>query len=149
MAFAAECAFDGMHVFQYSRRSGTAASRMDRHIPERVKKERSARLRLMAEAGQRELVKRSLEPKSTYSGRATRTGSGEGYRIRTSGCIDRFRLRSGVLEKRRVSAAYRDGVWVRFRRVGLQPGDHARRAGLVNSDHLELLYRLTSAVGPT
>jgi len=42
--------FAGMHVFRYSPRPGTPAAKMKDHLPDRVKKARSARLLALAEA---------------------------------------------------------------------------------------------------
>src|SRR3954470_937865 len=42
--FVRELELDGLHVFRYSRRPGTAATRMAGHVDERVKKRRAARL---------------------------------------------------------------------------------------------------------
>lgn len=47
-AFIREMEFAGMHVFRYSKRPGTAAARMRGHIPEDVKKARSASLHALA-----------------------------------------------------------------------------------------------------
>ena len=43
-AFIKEMEFGGLHVFRYSSRPGTPASRMKQQVPKHVKKERSARL---------------------------------------------------------------------------------------------------------
>ncbi len=48
-AFIAEMRFSGLHVFRYSRRPGTAASRMRSHISEDVKRDRSARLHALSD----------------------------------------------------------------------------------------------------
>jgi threonylcarbamoyladenosine tRNA methylthiotransferase MtaB len=48
-AFIREMDFAGMHIFRYSKRSGTAAARMRQHVPEEVKKQRSARLHAIAQ----------------------------------------------------------------------------------------------------
>jgi threonylcarbamoyladenosine tRNA methylthiotransferase MtaB len=48
-AFIREMAFAGLHVFRYSRRPGTAAARMRGHVPEAIRKERSARLRALSD----------------------------------------------------------------------------------------------------
>jgi len=47
--FIAEMDFAGLHVFRYSKRPGTAAARMRNHLPESVKKERSAHLHALSE----------------------------------------------------------------------------------------------------
>lgn len=48
-AFIRDIQFAGLHIFRYSKRAGTAAARMRNHVPEAVKKERSARLRLVSD----------------------------------------------------------------------------------------------------
>lgn len=45
--------FAGLHVFRYSPRPGTAAARMRGHVSETVKRERSARMIALGEAGER------------------------------------------------------------------------------------------------
>jgi threonylcarbamoyladenosine tRNA methylthiotransferase MtaB len=52
-AFVGEIDFAGLHVFRYSPRPGTAAARMKGHLPEVVKKARSARLLVLAAEGER------------------------------------------------------------------------------------------------
>lgn len=44
IAFIEEMKFAGLHIFRYSKRPGTPAARMKGHLPNAVKKERSARL---------------------------------------------------------------------------------------------------------
>ncbi|MBI5671313.1 MAG: tRNA (N(6)-L-threonylcarbamoyladenosine(37)-C(2))-methylthiotransferase MtaB [Chloroflexi bacterium] len=58
LAFIEEMNFAGMHVFRYSKRPGTAAARMRNHVSEDVKKQRSARLLALAEAGERRFCER-------------------------------------------------------------------------------------------
>ena len=48
--FIRQMAFAGLHVFRYSKRPGTAAARMKNHVPEALKKARSARLRALSDA---------------------------------------------------------------------------------------------------
>ncbi len=50
-AFIDDMAFAGLHVFRYSQRPGTAAARMRNHVPEDVKKARSAIMIAVGEAG--------------------------------------------------------------------------------------------------
>jgi threonylcarbamoyladenosine tRNA methylthiotransferase MtaB len=57
-AFAERMQFAGMHVFRYSKRSGTAAARMRAPVPEPVKRERSAAMHALARAGQRAYAQR-------------------------------------------------------------------------------------------
>ncbi len=48
-AFIREMQFSGLHIFRYSRRPGTAAARMRSHVPDALKKERSARLHSLSD----------------------------------------------------------------------------------------------------
>lgn len=54
--FIQEMKFAGMHVFRYSKRPGTAASRMRGHIAEAVKKQRSTRLIALSEQAERQFA---------------------------------------------------------------------------------------------
>lgn len=51
--FVREMAFMKLHVFRYSRRAGTAAARLPGHLPDEVKKERSARMLALSDVGAR------------------------------------------------------------------------------------------------
>jgi len=44
MAFVAKCRFARIHVFPYSRRSGTVADRMEGQVPENIKRDRAQKL---------------------------------------------------------------------------------------------------------
>ena len=59
-AFIQEMDFAGMHIFRYSRRPGTPASRMRNHVDEPTKKARSAELHAIAEAGQKRYAMRFI-----------------------------------------------------------------------------------------
>jgi threonylcarbamoyladenosine tRNA methylthiotransferase MtaB len=59
-AFVQEMDFAGMHVFRYSPRPGTPAAKMKDHLPDRVKKARSARLLALADAGEKRFAQRFL-----------------------------------------------------------------------------------------
>jgi threonylcarbamoyladenosine tRNA methylthiotransferase MtaB len=112
LAFVAKCAFDGMHVFQYSRRSGTAASSMDGHLAERVKKERSARLRVLAQAGQQELARRHVGGYADVVWESHKDGVWRGIsdtniRVYSSDS----HLGPGLVERRYLSSTYREGAW--------------------------------------
>src|SRR5581483_8031809 len=54
------CEFDGMHVFPYSRRPGTAAAALGDTVSEADKKQRAAQLREIGEAGRRRHIDRNL-----------------------------------------------------------------------------------------
>jgi len=57
-AFIEQVDFAGLHVFRYSKRPGTAAARMRGHLPEAVKKERSARLIAWSNEAERRYAER-------------------------------------------------------------------------------------------
>lgn len=60
-AFIREMDFAGLHVFRYSKRPGTAAARMRGHVPAEIKKERSARLRALADDMARRYAQRFVD----------------------------------------------------------------------------------------
>jgi threonylcarbamoyladenosine tRNA methylthiotransferase MtaB len=110
--FVKGCAFDGMHVFPYSRRSGTAAAHMPGHVPEHVKKERSARLREVAESGRTALLRRSLGSDARVVWESQRDGVWRGIsdtniRLYTSD----GHIQPSLVETRKLFALYRDGCW--------------------------------------
>ncbi|MFN8375134.1 MAG: radical SAM protein, partial [Anaerolineae bacterium] len=57
-AFIREMQFAGIHIFRYSKRPGTAASRMRGHVPEAAKKERSNRLHALSMEGEQAFAER-------------------------------------------------------------------------------------------
>ena len=57
-AFVESLDFAGMHVFRYSKRPDTAAARMRGHVPEAVRKTRSARMIALAETLQQRFAER-------------------------------------------------------------------------------------------
>lgn len=60
-AFIHEMAFDGLHVFRYSRRPNTAAARMKGHIPKDVQKARSQRLLAYSQAAEARFAQAYLD----------------------------------------------------------------------------------------
>jgi len=58
--FVREMNFAGMHVFRYSKRPGTAATRMRGHVSEDQKRERSSRLIALAEQMEADFAKRFI-----------------------------------------------------------------------------------------
>lgn len=60
-AFIREMDFAGLHVFRYSKRPGTAAARMRGHVPAEIKKDRSARLRALADDMARRYAQRFVD----------------------------------------------------------------------------------------
>ncbi|NLX09778.1 MAG: tRNA (N(6)-L-threonylcarbamoyladenosine(37)-C(2))-methylthiotransferase MtaB [Chloroflexi bacterium] len=58
LAFVREMDFMKLHVFRYSSRAGTAAARMPDHVPDAVKKARSARLLALSDEGAQRFAER-------------------------------------------------------------------------------------------
>ncbi|MDX2078638.1 MAG: tRNA (N(6)-L-threonylcarbamoyladenosine(37)-C(2))-methylthiotransferase MtaB [bacterium] len=64
-AFIEEMDFAGMHIFRYSKRPGTPASRMKFHVDEASKKIRSAQLHALAQNGQKRYAMRFQDMQQT------------------------------------------------------------------------------------
>jgi threonylcarbamoyladenosine tRNA methylthiotransferase MtaB len=105
-------AFDGMHVFKYSRRSGTRAARMEAQVPEEVKAERSRLLREEAVAGVARLLARHAGSVATVAWESEHDGVWRGLtdtNIRVYG--ERERGAGAGLDRVRLGGAFRDGLW--------------------------------------
>lgn len=111
-SFIERCRFDGLHVFQYSVRPGTAAAKLPDQVPEDVKKDRSAILRHLAEEGKRSKVRRSIGTWAEVIWENERDGIWRGLtdtnvRVFSSDS----HIRTNLVETRTITAAYRDGCW--------------------------------------
>jgi len=109
VAFIREVQFDGMHVFRYSRRSGTRAAAMEGQVPEEVKAARSAVLRTEAESGVRRLLDRHLGKRVQVAWEAETDGVRRGLtdtNVRTYGTACGPAL--SVVE---LTHPFRDGLW--------------------------------------
>jgi threonylcarbamoyladenosine tRNA methylthiotransferase MtaB len=110
--FIEQCAFDGMHVFKYSRRPGTRAARFSDHVPESVKNERSARLRALAEIGRQQLVRRTLGREASVLWENQRDGIWRGLTDNNVRVFsDDPQLQPNRLTMCRLVAPYGDGCW--------------------------------------
>ncbi|HZT95209.1 MAG TPA: tRNA (N(6)-L-threonylcarbamoyladenosine(37)-C(2))-methylthiotransferase MtaB [Chloroflexota bacterium] len=111
LAFIRHCRFDGMHVFSYSRRTGTAAARLEGQVPELIKKERSLQLRRIADAGRHRHVERFLGSVQEVAWEEQRE---DGWRGITDNNIRVFSqdldIQSRSLEHRLLHHCHRDGA---------------------------------------
>jgi len=103
--------FDGMHVFKYSRRSGTRAGRMLDQVAEEVKSERSRILREEAAAGVARLLDRHLGRIVSVAWESERDGIARGLtdtnvRVYGPGPAD-----SATLKRVRLGSPFQDGLW--------------------------------------
>jgi threonylcarbamoyladenosine tRNA methylthiotransferase MtaB len=110
--FIRSISFDGMHVFKYSKRSGTRAARMQDQVDERVKQARSALLREEAQAGVARLLDRHTGRPAWVAWESERDGVWRGLtdaNVRVYGSPDR--AHPGSLAKLRLGTPFRDGLW--------------------------------------
>jgi threonylcarbamoyladenosine tRNA methylthiotransferase MtaB len=108
--FIRDIAFDGMHVFKYSQRSGTRAARMVDQVREETKQERSRVLREEAAAGVERLLKR-------HQGALMEVAWEDKHEAVSRGMTDTNvrvygpAVRPGSLSKVRLASSFRDGLW--------------------------------------
>lgn len=112
MSFISQCGFDGMHVFPYSLRSGTAAAHLPDHVPEPTKKARGAILREFAAAGKEQHIVRSIGTTVEIIWEDERDGIWRGLSdtnvraFAADAC-----LASNRVDVRLLTVPYRDGCW--------------------------------------
>ncbi len=110
--FIRSIAFDGMHVFKYSKRSGTRAARMEDQVDEAIKHERSALLREEAQADVARLLQRHAGKPGWVAWESERDGIWRGLtdtNVRVYGTPER--AHPGSLAKLRLGSPFRDGLW--------------------------------------
>lgn len=111
LAFVARLGFSRMHVFPYSRRTGTPAARMVDQVPEPVKKERVHRMQALARektaAFEQSFLGETLRVLFETRADGVTDGLTDNY-IRVYVADD---LPSGTLAAVRLDRLYRDGVW--------------------------------------
>ena len=111
LAFVARLGFSRMHVFPYSRRTGTPAARMADQVPEPVKKERVHRMQALARektaAFEQSFLGETLRVLFETRADGVTDGLTDNY-IRVYVADD---LPSGTLAAVRLERLYRDGVW--------------------------------------
>jgi threonylcarbamoyladenosine tRNA methylthiotransferase MtaB len=110
--FIRQIAFDGMHVFKYSRRSGTRAGRMPDQVDEQVKSERSKLLRDEAAQGVSRLLDRHAGSVAWVAWESEADGVWRGLtdtnvRVYSSPAG----VRAGSLSHVRLGTMFRDGLW--------------------------------------
>ena len=103
--------FSRMHVFPYSRRSGTPAARRKDQVPEPVKKERVHRMQALADRKSKEFHEQFLGKTMRVLFETTKDGITDGLtdnyiRVYTDSPVTSGELYNVVLEK-----LYNDGVW--------------------------------------
>ncbi|HCG00584.1 MAG TPA: tRNA (N(6)-L-threonylcarbamoyladenosine(37)-C(2))-methylthiotransferase MtaB [Chloroflexi bacterium] len=106
--------FDGMHVFKYSRRSGTRAAHLPDQVPEPVKAERSRVLRQEALAGVNRLLARHEGVTATIAWESDDGGAWRGLsdtNVRVYGSAEITRQSGLGLCKRVLTSPFRDGLW--------------------------------------
>ena len=111
LAFVARLGFSRMHVFPYSRRTGTPAARMVDQVPEPVKKERVHRMQALAR-------EKTTAFEQSFLGETLRVLFETRVDGVTDGLTDNYirvyvadDLPSGTLAAVRLDRLYRDGVW--------------------------------------
>lgn len=110
--FIRSISFDGMHVFKYSKRSGTRAARMPDQVDERVKQQRGALLREEALLGVGRLVRRHAGKPGWVAWESEHDGVWRGLtdsNVRVYGSPNR--AHPGSLAKLRLGSPFRDGLW--------------------------------------
>jgi threonylcarbamoyladenosine tRNA methylthiotransferase MtaB len=112
LQFIDACNFDGMHVFPYSRRPGTAAAQLDDHVSEPVKKHRAAVLRGRAESARAAHVQRHLGSTQQVVWECERDGVWRGL---TDNNVRVFTTNRGretsSAETYALTGRYADGCW--------------------------------------
>jgi threonylcarbamoyladenosine tRNA methylthiotransferase MtaB len=112
LSFVDRCRFDGMHVFPYSRRPGTAAASLPDHVAEPVKKRRAKILRNRAELAGKAHVERNLGLIHEVAWEYERDGVWQGT---TGNNIRAYTvdpdLTATHIDRRRMTAAYGAGCW--------------------------------------
>ena len=111
LAFAARMNFARMHVFPYSKRTGTPAAVMPNQVPEPVKKERVHRMQQLADRKAQEFhesfLGRTMEVLfETSRGGITDGLTGNYIRVYTDAAVP-----TGELTAMRLERLYKDGIW--------------------------------------
>jgi threonylcarbamoyladenosine tRNA methylthiotransferase MtaB len=110
--FASHCKFDGIHVFPYSPRAGTAAAAYADRVSDGEKKQRSALLRALGSDGQASHVRRVLGTDRQVVWEESRDGvwrglSDDNIRVFTASA----EIAANDLKTVRLTSAYRGGCW--------------------------------------
>lgn len=111
LEFIRSMTFDGMHVFKYSKRSGTRAGRMAGQVGDATKSERGRLLREEGERGVRSLLDRNRGAISTVAWENKHEAIWQGLtdtniRVYTSVAVQR-----GALSRARLGGPHANGFW--------------------------------------
>jgi threonylcarbamoyladenosine tRNA methylthiotransferase MtaB len=112
LGFIRDVAFDGMHVFKYSQRSGTRAARMLDQVDEEVKALRSRQMREEAQAGLGRLLGRHEGRSGRVVWETQEDGVWRGLtdtNVRVYGSP--VHARSGAQCDLRLESPFKDGLW--------------------------------------
>jgi threonylcarbamoyladenosine tRNA methylthiotransferase MtaB len=110
-AFIRSIGFDGMHVFKYSRRSGTRAARLPEQVPEEVKAERSQLLRAEAMRGVERLIARHTGRAAVVVWESERDGLCRGLTDTNVRVYGPLPTPAGGLSRVTLGARFGDGLW--------------------------------------
>lgn len=111
LAFIDQCAFDGMHVFPYSLRPGTAAAKLADHVNDRIKKERAAVLRERAASALQAHVQANVGTTQEVVWESHRDGVWRGTTDNNVRAFTYDPSLSTQSDRRLLSAVYSEGCW--------------------------------------
>ncbi|MDY3298879.1 tRNA (N(6)-L-threonylcarbamoyladenosine(37)-C(2))-methylthiotransferase MtaB [Selenomonas sp.] len=111
LAFVERMNFSRMHVFPYSRRSGTPAAKRKDQIPEPVKKERVHRMQALADRKAREFHEQFLGRTMRVLFETTKDGITDGLTDNYIRVYTDSPVTSGELYEVHIEKLYKDGVW--------------------------------------
>jgi threonylcarbamoyladenosine tRNA methylthiotransferase MtaB len=109
--FIRQIAFDGMHVFKYSRRSGTPAARFSNQVEEDVKAERSRTLREEAAAGTQRLLARHAGAIHWVVWEETHDGIARGMTDTNVRVFGSSTARSENMTREKLTVPFQQGLW--------------------------------------
>jgi threonylcarbamoyladenosine tRNA methylthiotransferase MtaB len=109
--FIRQIAFDGMHVFKYSRRSGTPAARFSNQVEEDVKAERSRTLREEAAAGTHRLLARHAGAIHWVVWEETHDGIARGMTDTNVRVFGSSTARSENMTREKLTVPFQQGLW--------------------------------------
>ena len=111
MGFVRRMGFARMHVFPYSARRGTPAARRTDQVPPAVRKERAARMQLLAEELAEAYHRTALGSITEVLFETTEDGVTDGLTETYIRVYTDARVARGELVPMRLTHLYRDGVW--------------------------------------
>ena len=111
MDFVRRMGFARMHVFPYSARRGTPAARRTDQVPPAVRKERAARMQLLAEELAEAYHRTALGSITEVLFETTENGVTDGLTETYIRVYTDARVARGELVPMRLTHLYRDGVW--------------------------------------